>query len=106
MPWQVQETGETVLASWSGEMEEVRRCFVDLFQIKQGEYEDVLRHVQARIFQEDSEMLKPVEIEEFKQALFQMHSDKALGPDGLNQLSLSGFSTYVGWSYLIRRNLG
>lgn len=59
--------------------------FVDLFQGRDGVYEPVLDIIEQRLSVEDNDMLTGPFIEsEFRNALFQMHSDKAPDPHGLN----------------------
>lgn len=46
---------------------------------------DRFSHMQRRVSDQDSEaLLSPFSIDEFKQVVFDMHLDKALGLDGLN----------------------
>lgn len=62
-----------------------RKYFEELFQAQQSEYAPVISMVGRRLTEEDNNMLlAPFTREEFKKAIFQMHLDKAHGPDGLN----------------------
>lgn len=59
--------------------------FTNLFACRVGAYAPILDKVTSCITLEDnSSLLDPFTQEEFTQAIFQMHSDKAPGPDGLN----------------------
>lgn len=59
--------------------------FRELFRGVQGVYEEVLQYVDSRLNEEENEvLLRPLDMEEFKLVLFQLHSNKTLGPDGLN----------------------
>lgn len=62
-----------------------RNYFHNRFSAQQGDYSHVISVVHCRVTEEDNvDLLKPFSIEEFRIATFQMHPDKALGPDGLN----------------------
>lgn len=57
----------------------------ELFEESSGDYCPIVNCMRTKINEEDNEkLLAPFVIGEFKEALFQMHSDKAPGPDGLN----------------------
>lgn len=59
--------------------------FIELFCSNSGNYDDILSYVQPSIDLEDNTCLtRTLEVEEFKKALFEMHSDKAPGLDGMN----------------------
>lgn len=71
--------------------------FKDLFRRDVGEYEGVIRHVSRRLNDDDNEtLLRPLEAGEFKYALFQMHPDKAPGPDGLDSAFFKRFWNICG----------
>lgn len=82
--------------------------FMELFNYSHDpDYEAVLQAVPSRVTGSDNSLLlKPFTIEEFRRALFKMHPDKSLGPDGLNPVfyqcywSLSGpaiFDECISW---------
>lgn len=75
----------------------VASYFNNLFNGSGAAYEAVPDHVEPRISNEDNQMLiRPVEFEEFKMALFHMHSDKASRPDGLNPAFFKQFWNLCG----------
>lgn len=80
------------------ELEEVAKdYFEDLFREGGSNFDHVVRYVESRVDGSDNVSLtKPLEVEEFKQVLFQMHSDKALGPDGLNPAFFKRFWNLCG----------
>jgi len=50
-----------------------------------GRMQHILDMVSPRITHQENDMLMALfTLEEFRKALFQMHSDRAPGPDGLN----------------------
>lgn len=58
---------------------------------------DVIRRVQSRITDEmNARLLRPVEMEEVKSAVFSMMPDKAPGPDGMNPSFYQNFWSVVG----------
>jgi hypothetical protein len=62
-----------------------KNYFDHLFQAKATVHDLVLSLITPRITSEDNERLvAPITREELKEALFQMHPDKAPGPDGFN----------------------
>lgn len=64
-----------------------KEYFDDLFTEAIGSIymQHILDMVAPRITQQENDMLlAPFTMEEFRKALFQMHSDKAPRPDGLN----------------------
>lgn len=59
--------------------------FTGLFDRVDVVYDPVLSKAQARITDDDNmQLIKPFEEDEFKVAISQMHPDKSLGPDGLH----------------------
>jgi hypothetical protein len=59
--------------------------FNNLFKINSTSHEPILALISPRITQEDNDQLTmPITKEELRNALFQMHPDKAPGPDGFN----------------------
>jgi hypothetical protein len=59
--------------------------FNSLFKAKSTTHEPILALIAPKINQEDNDrLLRPITKEELKEALFQMHPDKAPGPDGFN----------------------
>jgi hypothetical protein len=62
-----------------------KEYFDNLFQQGDNDDEEVTSLMGGRVTNEDNQSLtRDFHIEEFKDALFSMHSDKAPGPDGLN----------------------
>ncbi|MCH79971.1 hypothetical protein A2U01_0000733, partial [Trifolium medium] len=60
-------------------------CFENLFKKANNEDDEVTNLVCGRVTDDDNHKLtRDFQIEEFKEALFSMHSDKAPGPDELN----------------------
>jgi hypothetical protein len=59
--------------------------FDQLFRANATTHEPILSLIAPKVTQEDNDMLvAPITREELKEALFQMHPDKAPGPDGFN----------------------
>lgn len=78
------ENGEMV-EDQNGMCDIAKHYFEDLFSAAQGNYDPVLEVVTPRISMQDNEaLLAPFLEEEIRSTLFQMHPDKASGPDGLN----------------------
>jgi hypothetical protein len=74
-----------IVQDQSGKCKIAKDYFEDLFQ--QGDYgrEEVTPLISNRVTNEDNhELTKEFVAEEFKEAIFNTHSDKAPGPDGLN----------------------
>ncbi|GAU30882.1 hypothetical protein TSUD_15680 [Trifolium subterraneum] len=65
---------------------EVAKSYFDtLFKPRDGDYDPVLNLIQPRVTDNDNVFLTaPITKVEIQQALFQMHPDKSLGPDGFN----------------------
>ncbi|MCI19683.1 endonuclease/exonuclease/phosphatase family protein, partial [Trifolium medium] len=62
-----------------------KEYFADLFQQALNEDDEVTDLMKDRVTEEDNQNLTTeFKMEEFKKAVFSMHSDKAPGPDGLN----------------------
>jgi len=62
-----------------------KKYFDEIFTANEGSAQEIIEKVQPTITEEDNQnILKPFTMEEFRRALFQMHSDKAPEPDGLN----------------------
>ncbi|KAK2449324.1 hypothetical protein QL285_008530 [Trifolium repens] len=65
--------------------ETARNYFDHLFQANTTSHDPILSIIAPKITQEDNDrLLAPITKEELKEALFQMHPDKAPGPDGFN----------------------
>ena len=63
----------------------VHNYFTSLFRVQQGDLHPIISCVQPRISDEDNSMLtQQFTMQEFKEAIFNMHPDKSPGPDGLN----------------------
>ena len=59
--------------------------FGDLFKLGGSDVEPILCNVPRRVTEEQNRyLLNPFEAEKVKTTLFSMHSDKALGLDGMN----------------------
>lgn len=77
--------GNVLITDQIGMCDIARSYFQNLFAATDGVYDPVVSIIEPRITQEDNRTLEaPFTIEEFKVALFQMHPDKALGPNGFN----------------------
>ncbi|CAJ2652404.1 unnamed protein product [Trifolium pratense] len=69
----------------SGMCNLAKNYFDELFQKQASTRGPVISTIMPTIFDDDNEKLtSPFKIEEFKEALFSMHSDKCPGPDGFN----------------------
>jgi len=69
--------------------------------------QEIIEIVQPSITEEaNQKMMKPFTMEEFRQALFQMHSTKAPEPDGLNPTFFKLFGTYVNLRFFIQASCG
>ncbi|CAH9143861.1 unnamed protein product, partial [Cuscuta epithymum] len=63
----------------------VKEYFSDIFSLGDTEYGPVIKTIKPCVNNAANNMLTAsFEVEEFRTAIFQMHSDKAPGPDGLN----------------------
>lgn len=70
---------------------------MDLFRGSRSNFEPITMHIQNRLDHEDNAtLIRPLENEEFKKTFFQMLSDKALGPDGLNSTFFKRFWNLCG----------
>lgn len=59
--------------------------FNDLFKSSTTEWDSVVKHMHSPVTEEhNASMLKPVDHQEVKNALFHMHPEKSPGPDGLS----------------------
>lgn len=75
----------------------VHNYFTSLFRAQQGDLHPIISCVQPRISDEDNSMLtQPFTKQEFKEAIFNMHSDKSPGPDGLNPIFYHRFWKDIG----------
>ena len=73
-----------------------RNCFVELFQKHISATTPVLHVICQSVSMEDNAMLTaPFTKEEFHLAMFSMHPDKCLGPDGFNPGFYHQFGTFV-----------
>lgn len=71
--------------------------FTGLFEEVSGHYDLVFDCLSPKVNVADNDLLvAPFDIGEFKTALFQMHSDKAPGPDGLNPAFFKRFWNLCG----------
>lgn len=69
-----------------------KQYFTNLFTSMTEETQPVLEHVQNNITEVHNDiLLRLYTISEFKKALFSMHSDKALGPNGINPAFFKNF---------------
>jgi hypothetical protein len=69
----------------SGMCNIAKEYFENLFKKANNEDDEVTNLMCGRVTDEDNHsLIREFRIEEFKEALFSMHSDKAPGPDGLN----------------------
>lgn len=71
--------------SWGNGLEEVIiDYFTDIFKSSSSDFEVVVQRLDPCVSNDqNSELLKPVSDDEMHSALFQMHPDKSLGPDGM-----------------------
>lgn len=59
--------------------------FENLFKPSEAQYDPVMTQIHSKVTEEDNSiLLAPFTAEEFRSALFQMHPDKAPGPEGYN----------------------
>lgn len=66
----------------------------------------VINNIPTCVSSNDNDsLLAPFTIKEFKNALFQMNSDKSTGPENLNPAFLKQFSICVALNFQIRHNL-
>jgi hypothetical protein len=80
----VNDSGEEI-TNQDGLCEVAHKYFEELFKSNNGVYDPVLSLIQRKISHSDNDMLtSPVMKEEVRVTLFQMHPDKAPGPDGFN----------------------
>lgn len=77
------DTGEWI--DWSNGLDKlIPDYFTNIFTASGNQWDDILTNVQPSITaQLNLDLLRPVQEEEVKFALFQMNPDKALGPDGI-----------------------
>ncbi|MCI09408.1 CNGC5-like protein, partial [Trifolium medium] len=69
-----------------------KHYFDQLFKANGGSHEPVLSLIEPKITYEDNiRLVAPITKEEVKDALFQMHPDKAPGPDGFNPVFYQHF---------------
>jgi hypothetical protein len=79
------DEGNMEVTGQAGLCEVARSYFDQLFKTNTTTHEPILSLIGAKITQEDNDKLSaPITKEELKAALFQMHPDKAPGPDGFN----------------------
>ncbi|CAH9083997.1 unnamed protein product [Cuscuta epithymum] len=74
---------------WERDREELGRMvedyFINIFTSVQGDRENVLRCVSSKLeAHHNLELLRPIQSEEVKVAVFSMHPDKSPGPDGMS----------------------
>lgn len=75
----------------------VTHYFTHLFSPIEGDWQQVTSLVSARVTEDDNTMLlRPLCGEEIRRATFQMHPDKAPGPDGINLSFFQKFWNTVG----------
>lgn len=57
--------------------------FQDLFKMRQGNIDTIIDYLEASItLGHNKDLVRKVEGDEVKRALFEMYPDKSLGPDG------------------------
>lgn len=71
---------------WDSGLQDLMTGYFDnLFKASVTEWGDVVNYIQTSVTEEQNlHMLKPVEHQEVKNALFHMHPDKSPGPDGMS----------------------
>jgi len=68
-----------------------------MFTARQGDLNPIITYVQPIVSAEDNYLLTiPFSEQEFKEAIFSMHPDKSLGPDGLNPAFYHHFWDEIG----------
>jgi hypothetical protein len=81
--------------------------FNNLFKANSSIHDPILSLIAPRITQEDNDhLVLPITKEELREALFQMHPDKAPGPTVSIQLSINISGTFVVMIYLRRQRSG
>lgn len=75
----------------------MERYFNDLFRATESNWQEVIECIPTTITDaQNDELLKPIEEEEVKRALFQMNPDKAPGPDGMTPAFFQKYWKIVG----------
>jgi hypothetical protein len=83
--------------------EVAKNYFDHLFKANASLHDPVLSLITPKITQEDSEFLvAEITKEEVKNTLFQMHPNKAPGPDGFNPAFYQHFRIYLAMISLMR----
>lgn len=84
--------------TWDAGLQEVMvNYFRDMFTTTNIEDEEVLEGIPLTVSDvQNQELLKPIEEEQVKKALFQMHPDKSPGPDGMSPTFYQKYWKIVG----------
>ncbi|GAU26876.1 hypothetical protein TSUD_02790 [Trifolium subterraneum] len=82
---QLSNNDGVMIQEHQGKCNIAKNYFEQLFQQEEGHEDEITCLINHRVSNEDNcSLIREFEIDEFREALFSMHSDKAPGPDGLN----------------------